>query len=263
MSREKLKDSQGAGNRFPKLEVNYRLRIKKNPEGQPAFEYYAKETSHYLTDAIEGIFIGAVNVLTCFDKSYGRKGGQFNSSYFLSGKDSIAIFDPGGNKVFKGNRDHVDSWANNQNMPGFKIRKRIILLNDKGIVFDIDTNMIIFIDQMNSFDKDTFKDYLISLTPSIFDVEENPIKLAKRSIEFLGPFIKENKPRYARIATSMPLDDQIWESYGGDGVADMFIAWKNGLQDNVDEETTDNKEQPESGKKEVSPDEDPEDDLPF
>jgi hypothetical protein len=173
--------------------------------------------------------IGAVNSIASFDQAYGRNGGEYRSTYFLSNKSDIVIFDPSGKKVFKGNRKEVDLWAAQNQHEKFTSKKRLIILTEQGVI-DVETNIIIFIDQINKIPKGTFADYQMILVPSIFDVVVNEIGASKKAIEYLGPFAKTNKPNFANIKVGNPITDELWDKWDGDAAADMFTEWKKSVE---------------------------------
>jgi len=234
MGREKLNDSQGGEEkRFPRINVDVRLQIKANDKGVVAFNSWDGENkvNKFSTSPITGIFIGAVNKLECFDQYHGNKGGSWKSTYFMANKDNIVVFDPSGNKQFAGDRESLNAWANTKGLEKFKSKKILIILTEDGRVFEISTSMILFIEQIKQFETKTFTNFLIKLTPSVFDTTINDIGITKRGIEFLGPFAATNKPKYAKIEKGADLTDTIWDAYGADEAADMFIAWKNVVSD--------------------------------
>ena len=231
MGRENLKGSQGQGNRFPRIEVEKRLRVKDNPEnGKVSFEYWDGDKKIFYTNPIMGIFIGAVNTMQCFDQNYGSKGGSYKTSYYTSNNDNIVVFDPAFRKCFTGTKEQINTWAASMQMEKFSSKKHLIVLSRQGGVVDVESNMILFIDQINKLDKDTFMDYFIKLSPMEFDVATNPLNVSANGIKYLGPFAAKNKPKFAFIERGDPLTDEIYDSFGGDGKADeaveMFKAWK-------------------------------------
>ena len=234
MGREKLGDSQGVeGSKFPRIATDLRLKVKANLKGVISFNAWdseSKENKYYISP-LTGIFIGAVNRLECFDQSYGNRGGSWSSTFFVANSNNIVVFNPSGKKEFAGNREALNAWANTKGLEKFKSKKILIVLTDTGKVVEVATNMILFIEQMKQFADKTFSNFLIKLTPDVFDVATNPINISKKGMEYLGPFAQTNKPKYARIEKDAVLDDALWDQYGAEEVADMFIAWKNAVSE--------------------------------
>jgi hypothetical protein len=229
MGRERL-GNRGSGATFAKLTVDQMIAVKDD-NGADAFEYWDKATSSkkYFKKSIEGILLGTANTIGVFDPGFGRNGGEYRSSYFLKNTNRIVIFDPTGEKAFTGTRDEIDSWAMTARIQPFKIKKHLFVLNDRGTIIDVATNMIIFIDQSKSFDKEAFKDYLLKLTPSHFRASENPINLSKKSLEYLGPFTEKNPAKYAFMEIGAPLTDELYEKYAADSAMDMYEAWEKSM----------------------------------
>lgn len=223
MGRERLRNSQGSSSDFPRIEPDVILTVKTLDDGQTVFQYYKDEKNVNVVKPIAGIYIGGVFHLTSFCESLGKNGNNYFSDYYLTNK-RIALFKPGGGMVVKGSLEEIEHYLLAVGSKSVKKRRVIFLIVEKVGLVAVETNITISIDQFRTFEKGTFVDNMMVLSPHVW-YEGDP-NVSKKAIEVMGKFIKKNKPNYALIEKGDPITDEYYDLLDGDAYVDQFEKWK-------------------------------------
>jgi len=272
--RDQLKESQGQGSQRLKLPV-IKAYEAKNSDG-PAFKSWNKDKGEHgeqevYLKPISGIYIGSAQVASAFDDNLGRNGGSYNSAFYFT-NDNLALFDPQGKIVVSGTKEEVKTWCSQNTTEGKLSVKKVLFLLTAGGLISVKTNITLFIDNVGTFEKDTFIDYLMKVTPAMYDPDSKEI--GKKAHEFLGKFAKRNPPCYALITQGEAITDEMWDKWGASEVVDTFQQYKEErtagkkAEASSEQETVENAGEgprndiPAHTEADIPP-EAPEDDLPF
>lgn len=228
--RDRLRESQGGGNQRTQLPIIKALEAKKVNE-IPSFRAWNKELGEHgeneiFTKPIQGILIGTAQFASAYDDNLGRNGGTYNSAFYFADKKGyeLAIFDNVGKVAVSGTKEVVDAWVNeNTTEHRLKVVKVLLILTASGMV-SVKTNISLFIDNINGFDKDTFLDYMMVLTPVMYDPNDknNSASLVKH----LGKFAPKNPPCYAKISKGLPISYELSVEMGEDAAVAIFKKYK-------------------------------------
>jgi len=251
--RDKLKESQGDNQSFPKLIPDLFIEVKDN-NGVPSFSFWDKdlEKRKYNPKPIVGVLIGKCIAASIYDDQLGPKGGTYKSSYYLNNNNQIVLFGNGGKIEVKGTIEDLERFANG--CTGNLSKKQVLLvLTDNGLMA-VSTNLTLSIGQLSSIGTDVFLDKNIILTPTLYNPDD--IEISSKTKKYLGKFAATNKPKYASISIGGNIDDTM---QGLSEAADMFIEWRNHINKGGDVIVEINEDIHEHSIDDIPP----EDDLPF
>ncbi len=224
--KERLKNSQGGGTKYPKLDIVQSFDLKEDEKtGKPMFSWWdsVKEERVFSAKAITGIYIGRAFRASCFDDKFGTNGASYTSAMYMN-KSNVTMFSPTGSNKMTGHLDEIEIWLRGNGV-GDKISKKMcLLILTTGGLMEIRTNVSIGIDELNRFD-DKLGSHFVSLTPTLYSVDDEDI--SKKAHKFLGKFAKKNPPKYAAISIGKQITDEDAEKIGLIKNIDMFEEWSN------------------------------------
>jgi hypothetical protein len=221
--KNELKDSRSSSGNFTRMEVDLKLEVRNDKDGNPSFHYFDKTKGEngenmYTYKPLVGVIIGEANMLSAFDEA-----GSFRSSDFFSNNDTIIVFQRG-EKVFSGNRDQCDQFLKQNSRGGRgKMIKVIYVLSDSGKMIRVETNMSLAIDQ-------------IMRVRSIMDDKMGVCKLdsysedhkyiSKRTKESLGSLAKKNPPAFLLMEPGAEITDDFAEKNDLVGKVKNFAKYR-------------------------------------
>lgn len=228
--RDTLKDSQKTSeSNFPTISADMVLDIKENDKGNPAFRYWDKnkEENVFIAAPISGVYIGRAFRLSAFDSNFGKNGATYSSALYLF-NSNITMFAPttgsGKSNRFTGSKDEVSKWLTDEGVSDNPSVKTCILVATKRGLLEIRTSTTISIQQFNEIDAEVFLDNKITLTPSLYDPDDE--YFTQKTKKMLGKFAAKNPPKYASISIGEEITDQEAESLKVLEHAGDFKKWK-------------------------------------
>lgn len=227
--RKLMKNAHGQSDGdFIKLDIATRLEVKQAPENKgAAFRFYKNEESIYVTKTISGIYVGDANIMTAYDDDLGTKGGTYFTTPYFTIKDSVVVLAPskkgGVEAAFRGTVVEAESWISANSTSGRPTKRKLVYLLTKSGLITVQTNMVIFIDQIKHI-KELLFDNLLDMTPATYD-SKNP-GISKKAQDILGKFAAKNPPNYASMCVGQPLTDEFWLQCNAQEVFETFVKWK-------------------------------------
>jgi len=208
---QKLREEQNEGNfntpAFTKRIDKY-FEMKKNPsDNTSCFVYYDKEQSKkiYYPKPIKGILLGSGYMISAFDPSFRPNGGSFKSSVFLHRSHIFPLYHPSTRgAIFTGNKEDCVNFISTKTRDSIKTHQVIWILSETGSVYQITTNVSIFISNTET-EKLHALDYCL-FNPAMYD--PNDTKITPKTHSVLGGLAKSNKPAYVYVSK---LDQEISE----------------------------------------------------
>ena len=225
--RKRARQAQGGGASL-KLPILIHFEAKADKAGKPGFKWLDKNVEDpqkrvkSMKSAVNGYLLGTANMLTYFCTELNR---SYRSAFYWSNK-YITLYKPsarGSELVVKGNKEEVEAWLAQNATGNIKVHKVLFVLTESGIV-TMETNMTLFIDQVKSFDRDTFLDYMIVLSPKKYSPDDQSITNDAKGI--LGPFAETNPPTYANMGRGEEITDELFKAREIAPNIDAFNAWK-------------------------------------
>lgn len=278
--RDTLEDNQSSGSDYPKIEVAFRMDVK-NKDGKAYFVYWdsTNEKQIMIDRPLEGVLIGSVMQLNCFDQNYGKNGGSYYSTPFVSKNNRIALFNPANTLEAVGTCDELAIHLQKEIDKKPSLKRILYVAGTSGLIA-ITTVLAIDIEMMKSFSQETFLDFCIKITPELFIKDNNDFSArVNKALK-----IAANPPAFARIEQGVQIMDEMVKELKVEENADMFSKWKKYVQkgegetaeeiESKNQSATDKKveefsQQQNSGSEQTplppipnAPDE-PSDDLPF
>lgn len=224
--RDKLKESQGEGSDIPRLDVDLHLEMKQSPNGKSSFRWWdgEKKQAMHSTKPITGILIGAAMVAEGFSRDLGNKGGTYKTSFYFTKKDSVALFGDG-RVAAKGTMEEIENWVSMNTSEKKLSKKRVLFIKTKQGFVAIATNLSLAIDNIKKFDRETFLDYAITLTPQLYAPDDTAISQNCHE-KYLGPLAATNPPTFAVISKGEAITDEMAAELNIEPFIDMYKAFK-------------------------------------
>lgn len=213
--KDKLKESQGSGEGYstPELlkRISMTITMRTDDKVTPKFCYYDKENkvNKFFTSPIEGVLLGVANKFESFDRFLGSKGGTYKSTYYFRKSNEVAVF--GGDEIIRGTVEQAEAILKQKSQGTVKKRSALFVLTTKGKLVVVETNMSLFISNMNVLEDGATIDKFVKLTPTLYN---NKLEVAKGAKEYLGAMADQNPPKFALIETTDEITEEFATNHG-------------------------------------------------